>query len=101
MPTRHRVAISLSLAAIGLLGSACASSKGSAQQPSLTSLTRVEGRGYPFGSSDAEPWRPLTKTATSRDYGYTEANPIKVGGGSAGERRYLNSLRGPQGQVIQ
>ena len=38
-------------------------------------------------------------------YGYTEANPIKVGGahedtGPANERRFLEALRGPRGQKI-
>ncbi len=40
------------------------------------------------------------------DYGYAEANPIKVGGfaegrGPSNERKYLNRLRGPDGQRIE
>ena len=37
------------------------------------------------------------------DYGYSEKNPIKVGGfdsGPANERRYLQSLSGPEGQEV-
>ena len=38
-------------------------------------------------------------------YGYTEKNPIKVGGsvqgGAANERRYLNALLGPNGEKIE
>ena len=92
--------------AVGLVGlliltTSCASSKASATEPQLASATRVGGRGYPFGASDAGAWQPLTKAAASSDYGYTEAHPIQCGGGPAGERQYLNSLRGPQGQVLQ
>ena len=37
-------------------------------------------------------------------YGYTEDNPIMVGGGVDGpknERRYLNALAGPGGEVLR
>ncbi|TRW24879.1 2-dehydro-3-deoxyphosphooctonate aldolase [Flavobacterium zepuense] len=37
------------------------------------------------------------------DYGYSENNPIKVGGvgdGPANERAYLNRLKGPNGERI-
>ncbi|OJH39026.1 hypothetical protein BON30_20885 [Cystobacter ferrugineus] len=33
-------------------------------------------------------------------YGYTPEEPIKVGGGPAGEREYLQYLRGPEGQRL-
>ncbi|KOS08305.1 hypothetical protein AM493_10150 [Flavobacterium akiainvivens] len=42
-------------------------------------------------------------TASSADYGYTESNPIKVGGvndGPAQERAYLNRLTGPNGEKV-
>jgi len=43
--------------------------------------------------------------ATDRTYGYGPINPIKVGGidrgqGPANERRFLDALRGPQGQPL-
>lgn len=41
--------------------------------------------------------------ASSDDYGYTESNPIKVGGGSEGpamERKFLDRLTGPNGEPI-
>jgi hypothetical protein len=93
----------VSCMALGLLtvSVACSSSKPPATEPELTSLTAVGGHGSPYGMSDTGPWQPLTKTGGSKDYGYTETDPIKCGNGPAGERRYLNSLRGPQGQVIQ
>ena len=40
---------------------------------------------------------------TDDTYGYTEKNPIKVGGGENGplnERKYLNSLTGPNGEKV-
>lgn len=40
---------------------------------------------------------------TDSNYGYTENNPIKVGGkisGPANEREYLSSLSGPNGEVV-
>jgi hypothetical protein len=45
--------------------------------------------------------------AASEDptYGYTKENPVQVGGGAmyvaARERRYMDALRGPEGQVIR
>ncbi|OJX49430.1 MAG: hypothetical protein BGO88_14385 [Flavobacterium sp. 38-13] len=44
-----------------------------------------------------------SKVNTDASYGYTEKNPIKVGGfsnGPANERSYLNSLSGPNGETI-
>jgi hypothetical protein len=49
---------------------------------------------------------PFVVREVSEDetYGYSEKNPIRVGGGrSAGVRnqlRYLNALKGPQGQAV-
>lgn len=40
---------------------------------------------------------------TDETYGYTQTNPIKVGGfkdGPANERDYLNSLSGPNGEEL-
>jgi hypothetical protein len=34
------------------------------------------------------------------DYGYSENNPIKAGGGVPGEHKYLRSLTGPNGESI-
>ena len=41
--------------------------------------------------------------STDSTYGLTEKNPIKVGGGEGGpisERKYLNSLSGPNGETV-
>ncbi len=47
----------------------------------------------------------LTETSPDPDYGYTEAKPIMVGGvttdeGPLNERRFLNSLLGPEGDPV-
>ena len=48
----------------------------------------------------------LTSISSDHTYGYTEANPIKVGGarqseGPSNERRFLNALLGPNGESIK
>lgn len=46
----------------------------------------------------------LKEISTDKTYGYTEGNPIRVGGaldnGPLNERRFLNALAGPDGQDI-
>lgn len=42
----------------------------------------------------------ITATATNPDYGFAESSPIKTGPGLEAEWRYLNTLRGPEGQVV-
>ncbi|HEX7844190.1 MAG TPA: hypothetical protein VF476_00235, partial [Chitinophagaceae bacterium] len=47
----------------------------------------------------------LTEATTDASYGYTEKNPIKVGGvkqslGPVNERRFLNALTGPNGETV-
>lgn len=46
----------------------------------------------------------LTEISSDKSYGYTEENPIRVGGalddGPVNERRFLNALAGPDGQDI-
>jgi hypothetical protein len=86
---------------IALVALSCSSSKGSPPPPQVASSTTGAGHGLPFGTSVGEPWQPLTKTASSQAYGYSQGNAVKVGNGPSSERRYLNSLRGPQGQIVQ
>lgn len=48
----------------------------------------------------------LTEISTDETYGYTEGNPIKVGGarqseGPPNERRFLNALLGPNGEAVK
>lgn len=47
----------------------------------------------------------LNEISDDESYGYTEKNPIKVGGssnneGPRNERRFLNALLGPKGEVV-
>lgn len=45
----------------------------------------------------------VTTISTDKTYGYTQENPIKVGGtesGPANERKYLDALAGPNGESI-
>jgi len=47
----------------------------------------------------------IQETSTDASYGFTETNPVRVGGGKeAGVRnqqRYLNALLGPKGQPLE
>jgi len=46
----------------------------------------------------------ITEVSTDETYGYTEKNPVKVGGGENGpanERKYLNSITGPNGEQVR
>lgn len=48
----------------------------------------------------------LTEVSDDPTYGYTEKNPVRVGGvrdssGPANERRFLNALAGPGGEAIR
>lgn len=46
----------------------------------------------------------IQDTSTDESYGFTETNPVRVGGGkeagARNEQRYLNALLGPKGQPI-
>lgn len=47
----------------------------------------------------------LTEISTDKSYGFTEKNPIQVGGvdkmeGPLNERRFLNALAGPNGEKV-
>jgi hypothetical protein len=58
---------------------------GIAQHPLVTAWAKTE---------------PTPGTASDPLYGTVPERPIRVGGGPAGERRFLSALRGPQGQAI-
>ena len=93
------------LAALAFLG--CASAARQPQpEPTIVATTRTEGRGTPRGSSSDGPYLQLSETASSPTYGYTQSMPILVSfegpeNGPQNSRRYLNSLRGPKGEVIE
>jgi hypothetical protein len=47
----------------------------------------------------------IQEASTDASYGFTETNPVRVGGGkeagARNEQRYLNALLGPKGQPIE
>ena len=48
----------------------------------------------------------LTETTADQTYAYRQSNPVKVGGskdssGPKNERRFLNALQGPAGEVVR
>jgi hypothetical protein len=58
--------------------------------------------GRPVEALASSPTPPPPAPPLSRSgYGYSEADPIKVGGGPQGEEEYLRHLRGPQGQPVR
>jgi hypothetical protein len=73
-------------------------------EPDLVSSGTSEGHGYPYGTTEQGDYTPLTKAATSSDYGFTQENPVCVGGGlgegSRNSKLYLRALRGPNGEPI-
>ncbi len=59
----------------------------------------------PCGKSVNSPGMIILGVSNDKTYGYTQENPIKVGGysekdGPDNERRYLNSIYGPNGEII-
>jgi hypothetical protein len=55
------------------------------------------------GSSGNKKSSSVTTISTDKTYGFTQENPIKVGGtgsGPANERKYLDALAGPNGESI-
>lgn len=48
----------------------------------------------------------VTAQSSDKSYGFTESNPIKVGGrsesmGPKNERRFLSALKGPNGEIVR
>lgn len=47
----------------------------------------------------------LTESSVDKSYGYSETNPIKVGGvidnGARNQQRFLNALLGPNGEEVE
>jgi len=75
--------------------------------PEIVGSTTSDGKGVPYGDSENTAiYYQLSTVSDDPTYGYTESNPIRVGGGSSievgpqNERMYLNGLRGPSGEAI-
>jgi hypothetical protein len=58
---------------------------------------------YEKGGSENLPFL-IAETSDDETYGYSAANPVRVGGGRAAgarnQQRYLNALLGPEGQPV-
>ena len=79
----------------GLLMSSCATSKKAVRKEEIKANVQHE-------LLDARTFK-ITKFTKDKTYGYTEDNPIKVGGGMEGplnEQRFLNALAGPNGEKV-
>ena len=74
-------------------------------------LVPVLATGCASTASATRPDEPATEAAAPEatssapsapsGYGYSEDDPIHVGGGVDGEHEYLQHLRGPQGQKVR
>jgi hypothetical protein len=73
--------------------------------PPIESAYTRNGRGVPYGRSDSSEayLRAELPIANNPEYGFIEQNPIQVGPrtGDLQHIRYLNSLRGPNGEPIE
>lgn len=71
--------------------------------PTLYGTSAVPGATNEKVSSTVLPF-VVREVSTDETYGYSDKNPVRVGGGrSAGQRnqlRYLNALKGPLGQAV-
>ena len=81
------------------------SSKKKPDSPEVIYLS-IDGQSTPSGRSGDTPNMVIKKISVDKSYGYKDDNPIKVGGaekreGSANAQRYLNSLYGPNGEIIE
>ncbi|MBF9238874.1 hypothetical protein I2I05_15835 [Hymenobacter sp. BT683] len=87
----------------GVLGGMMAGCSTSQKTPTLYGTSAVPAVANANASSTVLPFvvRGVSEDAT---YGYTAENPVRVGGGrTAGARnqqRYLNALKGPNGQDV-
>lgn len=85
----------------------CAASSGTVRQEApgpRSAAGPVTEAASPAAPPPATPPPATPPKASPRGlsrYGYTQEEPIKVGGGPQGEREYLQFLRGPEGQEVQ
>jgi hypothetical protein len=85
---------------VGLLGAGCS---GARKAPVLYGTSAVPGGAAEKANTAVLPF-VVRDISPDETYGYTATNPVRVGGGrSAGVRnqlRYLNALKGPDGQPV-
>ncbi|MBD2721221.1 MULTISPECIES: hypothetical protein [Hymenobacter] len=89
------------LGVMGVLATGCSSARKA--PPLYGGTTTLPTAANESGSAVVLPF-VVRDVSDDETYGYSEKNPIRVGGGrSAGVRnqlRYLNALKGPQGQAV-
>jgi hypothetical protein len=83
-----------------IIFTACASQKGGTAK-----VKSGDSRTIAVEFLDDNTYR-LTEATDDKSYGYSQSNPIKVGGtnedsGPKNERRFLNALLGPHGEGIK
>ena len=91
-----------------LMLTSCAGSSGMIPHRLLVETSR-DGQGWPFGESGRGPVLDLSETSRDPRYGWSAKKPVGLGGFDASppeeeslarQLRYLNSLWGPQGEII-
>lgn len=74
-------------------------------EPAIQSSLRANGKGVPNGRTDsAAPYLRTTKmeVASDPEYGFSENKPVRTGPAPLRlHLLYLNSLRGPHGEVVE
>lgn len=86
------LSLAVCLAGCGTTRQATTSSGGSSGKTAQTKQTLLDNQTF-----------LISKYSDDPTYGYTEKNPVKVGGISEGplnERRFLNALSGPNGEKV-
>lgn len=87
----------------------CAASSKPGSPPRLLIEASMSGRGWPFGESGRGSVIHIEEIAREEEYGWTARKPIGLGGyyseipGETGfdrQQQYLNSLWGPEGEII-
>ena len=95
-----RKIIPIGLVSLAAFSAACSSSSNTPRSaPSSAASEHAPLRGEPTQPADFT----VTKPAPTSSYGFSQSDPIKVGGPDgdpARERRFLDQLAGPNGEKI-
>ena len=81
----------------------CCLSCGSSNK--VTSSTTINGQLPMYSSENVAPFLDITTISDDATYGYSEKNPIMIGGktteGARNQIRYFASLAGPNGETVR
>lgn len=101
----HRLAFCAVMVALSACQTTQPSKAPSNPEPKILTSLRSNGKGVPNGRTDSSaPYLRITKLALANDpeYGYSYDKPIRTGPISLKfHLLYLNSLRGPKGEVLE